>query len=62
MEKQKLYPIIHNGKKMHKKDCDPLFVERYTRPEQLKEENSVFLKDSGLISIRICPDGKLLAR
>lgn len=61
MEK-KLYPIIHNGRAMKKTDCDPLFVEKYTRPEQLREENSVFLKDEGLLTIRICPDGKLLAR
>lgn len=50
-----LYPINYKGKKMYKKDCDPMFVAYYNTPLDLDMNQSVYVSsDLG----RILPDGQ----
>jgi len=49
-----LFPIHHNGRDYHEKDCDDIFLCFYFTRFALGLENSVYVGDG----MRICPDGK----
>lgn len=54
MSKNKLYPVIYNGKEYFEKDCHPMFVAYYQSSYALRPDISVYISsDIG----GIFPDG-----
>lgn len=55
IDKNKMYPVIYNGREWKRKDCDDLFVDFYNTPLALNPLGGVYVNGG----LWVYPDGKL---
>lgn len=53
MKEEKLFPVLYDGKKYYKKDCDDIFLSFYFCREALNELGGVYMTEDTWVY----PDG-----